>query len=127
MISFLRRQGVRITSYVDDFCLCAQQQLIYDHKRLLIGTLEWLGWVISEEKSSLQPENSKLYIGYKVTTGEHHMLHVPNDRIYKLRQDLKRILSKCHVTARMLARIAGSVFQWRYRQPNLCFAIHTDC
>jgi hypothetical protein len=107
VISFLRRQGVRITSYVDDFCLCAQQQLIHDHKRLLIGTLEWLGWVINEEKSSLQPENSKLYIGYKITTGEKPMLHVPNERIYKLRKDLKRILSKCHVTARMLARIAG--------------------
>ncbi len=107
VISFLRMEGVRITSYVDDFCLCAQQQHIDNHKRLLIGTLSWLGWVINEEKSTLHPESSKQYIGYKITTGENPALHVPNERIYKLRKDLKRVLSKCHITARMLARIAG--------------------
>ena len=77
------------------------------HRKLFLDTLTQLGWVINSEKSSLSPDVTKNYIGYKITTGDKPTLHVPNERIHKLRKDLKRVLAQCHVKARMLARIAG--------------------
>lgn len=107
VVKYLRMRGVRIASYVDDFMLLAEKQCIQSHKDLFLDTLVNLGWVINHEKSSLLPEVTKNYIGYKVTTGKNPTLCVPNERIHKLRKDLKRVLTQCQVKARMLARIAG--------------------
>jgi ribonuclease HI len=77
------------------------------HKRLLLQTLENLGWIINQEKSSLNPETSKEFIGYKISTDGQPMLKIPNARIRKLKRSLAGILQKTHATARLLARIAG--------------------
>ena len=107
VIEYLRLHGLRITSYVDDFILMAQELCIQSHKVVLLDTLCKLGWAINYDKSSLQPEESKTYIGYKITTGDKPTLRIPNERIYKLRKDVKRILTHNTVNARMLARVAG--------------------
>ena len=107
VVKYLRMRGVRVASYVDDFILLSQKQCMQSHRKLFLDTLTQLGWVINSEKSSLSPDVTKNYIGYKITTGDKPTLHVPNERIHKLRKDLKRVLAQCHVKARMLARIAG--------------------
>lgn len=107
VIQYLRTQGLRVTAYVDDFILAAQKELIQSHKSVLLDTLQKLGWVINEQKSSLDPSMTKTFIGYKITTGKTPVLKVPNERLHKLRKDLKRVLTKHQVKARILARIAG--------------------
>ena len=107
VIQYLRMKGLRVTAYVDDFILAAQKESIQSHKTLLLDTLRKLGWVINMQKSSLDPSMTKTFIGYKITTGDTPTLMVPNERLHKLRKDLKRVLAHSQIKARLLARIAG--------------------
>ena len=76
-------------------------------RSIFLDTLRNLGWVINVEKSSLNPGSTKTFIGYKITTGDKPILRIPNERIHRLRKDIKRALAQQHVSARILARIAG--------------------
>ncbi len=107
VIQYLRMRDIRLTSYVDDFILLAQKQHMQSHRSVFLETLCKLGWTLNVDKSSLCPDITKAYIGYKITTGDNPHLKVPNERIHKLRKDIQRILKQCHVKARILARIAG--------------------
>lgn len=107
VVQYLRAQGLRIVAYVDDFILMSTPALMNEQKMLLLQTLENLGWIINLEKSSLNPETSKEYIGYKITTEGQPLLKIPNTRIRKLKRSLVGVLQKTHATARLLARIAG--------------------
>ena len=107
VVQYLRAQGLRLVAYVDDFILMSSPTCMDEHKTLLVQTLENLGWIINQEKSSLNPETSKEYIGYKIITERQPMLKIPNARIRKLKRSLVGILQKTHATARLLARIAG--------------------
>lgn len=107
VISFLRTKGLKVSAYVDDFILLAQQELIQQQTDLMVSTLEKLGWVINMDKSSLVPEMSKEYIGFKIESQERPVLKVPNCRVQKLRKDIKRVLAQQFVKARVLARVIG--------------------
>ena len=50
VISYLRDLGVRLSVYVDDFCLAASRVLITDHTDLLLHTLEDLGFHVNFKK-----------------------------------------------------------------------------
>ena len=106
IIQYLRLKNIRLSSYVDDFILLAQKQCMQS-QRSILDTLRNLGWVINVEKSSLNPGSTKTFIGYKITTGDKPILRIPNERIHRLRKDIKRALAQQHVSARILARIAG--------------------
>ena len=65
---------------------------------MLLSMLSRSGIQINKEKSSLTPQHKKTYVGFIV---------IPHNRIYKLKKDIKRVLSKTSVSARTLARVAG--------------------
>ena len=107
IIQYLRLKNIRLSSYVDDFILLARKQCMQSQRSIFLDTLRNLGWVINVEKSSLNPGSTKTFIGYKITTGDKPILRIPNERIHRLRKDIKRALAQQHVSARILARIAG--------------------
>ena len=77
-------------------------------KDILLSMLSRLGIQINKEKSSLTPQHEKTYIGFIVSTErEAPIISIPHIRIYKLKRDIKRVLSKTSVSARTLARVAG--------------------
>jgi hypothetical protein len=107
VINYLRDvQGLKVSSYMDDIILLGQDN-INAHTKLLVTTLEKLGWIINYDKSSLTPSFEKEYIGYKISTHGTPVLKVPSDRVKKLKRDIKRALTKDTISARVLARIAG--------------------
>ena len=53
MITYLRSISLRVTVYVDDFLLAAEEFCSVDHIDQLIHTLTDLGFIINFEKSQL--------------------------------------------------------------------------
>ena len=107
-IQFLREQGLRICSYVDDVLLMTNKHYATDHKDMVIDTFSDLGLVINFDKSELEGQNVIQYIGFSIhTDGADPWITVPNIRIRKLKKDIRRCLNVGFIQARFLARIAG--------------------
>ena len=108
VVTFLRSLGLRLVLYVDDFILFAQKDAIVNHREQLLTTLKELGWLVNFEKSSLEPEQLKEFIGYLIdNTGEKTIIKIPRNRITRLQKDITCCLKKETVSARALARIGG--------------------
>ena len=110
IIIYLRSIGLRCVMWVDDLLqMCKSNNFISDQDTTL-DVLRRLGLVINFEKSSLNPDISKVYIGYIVTsvgpTGR-PWLKILHQRINKLRCDIKRALGQGYLKARFLAQICG--------------------
>ena len=110
VIAYLRDLGVRLSVYVDDFCLAAPKSLARDHTDLLIDTLTDLGFHINIKKSQLVPVTSLDYIGYTIRVGNANglpFIAAQSRRITQLRRDIGRALKRPSISARSLARLAG--------------------
>jgi hypothetical protein len=107
VVIYLREQRVKLCAYVDDFLVAAPKVRIEHDKDLLIDTLVGLGWYINYEKSSLLPEQDKNYIGYHILTKGDPIIKIPLDRCRKLKKDIKRVIDKKILGARLLARVTG--------------------
>jgi len=109
VIAYLRRLGVRITVFIDDFLILVQVDEAHTVKDLVISTLLKLGWCINWEKSQLLLSQNITYIGYVIdTSGDFPTLCIAKDKIRKLRKDIARAIKVSHMTARVLARITGT-------------------
>ncbi|XP_041860863.1 uncharacterized protein LOC121652254 [Melanotaenia boesemani] len=63
-IAPLRRQGIRLATYLDDWLLLAQsEQEARVHTHVLVEHLSDLGFVINTEKSVLSPAQSIIFLG----------------------------------------------------------------
>ena len=110
VIAYLREQGLRVSVYVDDFCLAAPRALITDHCDLLVHTLADLGIHVNFEKSQLSSSRCLDYLGYTIRVGNEDgfpFIAAQSRRVKQLQRDIKRALNKPLITARTLARIAG--------------------
>ena len=108
IVEYLILQGVRLIAYVDDILVCASSVVIDLHVKVVLETLESLGFKINIEKSSLEPEECKEFLGYLVdTSGDNVLLKVPIKRIKKVCTDIRRALAKPVIRARTLARLIG--------------------
>ena len=108
IIAYLRTLGLKVVVYVDDFILVANETQIYNHKHILLQTLQDLGWVINYEKSSLEPTQVKKYLGHIIDcSGEKCIIRITKERIRKLKRDIRKLIFKGEGSARFLARIAG--------------------
>lgn len=107
VITYLREKNIRLCVYVDDFFLAAHHDDIVQHKKILIDTLVKLGWFINYDKSSLKPDQNKVFIGYNILTNGEPIIRIPTSRCRKLKKDIKRVISKESLSARILARVTG--------------------
>lgn len=68
-IAPLRRQGIRLATYLDDWLLLAQsEQEARAHTRILTLHLQDLGFVINAEKSMLSPAQSIIFLGLSLNS-----------------------------------------------------------
>ena len=111
-IGYLRRNGLRIVSYVDDFILAAKRLEIENHKHFTLSELKHLGFPLNEPKSDLEPSHKKKFIGFIVETCANEdsvKIRIPKERIQRVKRDIKRALKSGCVTARFLACISGQL------------------
>ena len=93
VIIYLRSQGIKILSYLDDIFLCAssRETLILNIKSTL-NILVSLGYYPNYEKSCLVPSQSMLHLGFKFDTIA-MKISVPEDKIQKSRSSAQSLLA----------------------------------
>jgi len=110
VVSYLRNLGLKLVIYVDDGILGAKPNVIIQHRDTLLDLFYELGWCINLEKSFLEPDTSRDFIGYVVSTANadnNVWVKIPRVRIASVRRDISRALNQGAILARALARIAG--------------------
>ena len=64
VMAHLRRRGLRLFAFLDDWLLVAKSEvLLLDHLRILISTTQDLGFLIYWEKSEFVPTRTPSYLG----------------------------------------------------------------
>ena len=108
VVTFLREQGIRLNLYVDDFLICAIASRFRDHTDFVLNTLTDLGLRVNLEKSELEGAQNLLYIGYHVdTSNTFPIIKVDTKRITRLKKQIRCVIKKEFVSARVLAKTAG--------------------
>ena len=104
----MREQGIRLNLYVDDFLICALGSRFRDHTDFVLHTLTDLGLRVNLEKSELEGAQHLLYIGYHLdTSGTFPVIKVDSKRITRLKKQIRCVIKKEFVSARVLAKTAG--------------------
>ena len=67
IVAFLRRQGISIFSYIDDWLVVSgSEERARRDTAITVSLLEDLGWLINREKSNLTPQQSQTYLGARL-------------------------------------------------------------
>ena len=111
VIQYLRScHQLSVMAYVDDFLLASSPACISAALHVCIETMQSLGLNINYEKSCLTPASTVVYLGFNIhcaTPERPPTISVPKSKVTKLKQDIARALKRPHISARLLARIAG--------------------
>ncbi|XP_077306677.1 ubiquitin-conjugating enzyme E2 U isoform X1 [Lithobates pipiens] len=109
LVAFLRGKGLRIHHYLDDILLLAKsQELLLQHREILLSTLHDFGWIVNLKKSSLQPTQKMVFLGAHLDT-ELNRVQLPQAKIQLLIQKMRRLLSASHLSARVCLSMLGSM------------------
>ena len=108
IVSHLRQLGHRLLVYLDDFIGLTKNNSTILRKKFL-KLLRDLGLHISQEKSSLNLEQEKEFLGLLVKTKGRPMFHVPNRKKSDVTKEISRLLARRNepLPARRVARVAG--------------------
>ena len=105
--SFLRRLGVMIFSFLDDFLILASLFLLSKiHTKWTLDVLEWLGFTVNREKSSLVPLQKLEYLGIMLDL-QSLSLSLPLEKVEKILSFCQEGLSSSWLTRRELERLVG--------------------
>ena len=103
----LRKLGIRLVAYLDDFLLMAQERAgILQARDTMMFMLESLGFVINMQKSILEPTKQLEFLGVRVNSGT-MTLTVPEGKAQRLLELCRETEAKTDMTARELARVVG--------------------
>ena len=107
VVSLLRQQGVKLHVYLDDWLIRAdtpeQAQL---HTQTTIRVLQFLGWIITYEKSDLTPSQDFQFIGMQFNTRRFTVAPLPKMRL-KVQSVHQHWMTDPNITARDLHRLLG--------------------
>jgi len=111
-VDYFRSIGIWIVFYLDDFLIVSAslQQSMADRDKVLY-TLRHLGWFVNQEKSSLNPEQKKIYLGFIIDAeSEIPTCRVPAEKLTRVRHDVTCLLNQAQkgpVPSKRVASVAG--------------------
>ena len=106
LLVYLWALGVHLPVYLDDFLIMAHtREQCLEQAQLIIGLLEKLGYLITREKSVLEPTQRLEYLGFLIDTVEMKFF-LPEMKILKIQNLAEKFLSE-QISARQLASLLG--------------------
>ena len=116
IVTHLRQCDINVTVYVDDFCISAKKDCINVCSEFVQCLLQKLGLKIYYEKSSLDPDTCKEFIGYEINTVNSDgniWISIPKRRIRVLKRDIKYVSQKVQCRHVVWPGLLDSVFLWQ--------------
>ena len=107
VLGLLRRQGLRVMNYLDDWLICAQtEQQCRHHVQMLLSHIKDLGLCINDKKCSVQPAHTTQFLGMwlDARTG---LVRLTEDRQDHRSDCLAHIRLGTRVTWRLCLRLLG--------------------
>ncbi|KAL1917129.1 uncharacterized protein VTP21DRAFT_4785 [Calcarisporiella thermophila] len=93
----LRKQGMRLTFYLDDICLMHQsEQKAREQAKVLVEHLETLGFLINKKKSDLSPKKTQVFLGFVINTKTMEIT-LPKEKIARIKQDIKLATTRTRI------------------------------
>ncbi|PIO58674.1 reverse transcriptase [Teladorsagia circumcincta] len=109
--SQLRRRGIRLIVYLDDWLLIDKEKAPLVSKiNLIILLFKKLGLTINETKSQLEPSQTIEFLGITINSTSYE-LHVPERKITSICNAAEKIRKRKKVTLRDIARFIGQEIQ----------------
>ena len=110
VLSYWRSLGIFVVSYLDDFLVTAatREKLLEIRDRIIQPTLEKLGLIREESKGCWKPTQRIAILGLEIDSVLGKVL-IPQQKLEKLMSYLERVKGASILSARELARIAGTV------------------
>ena len=107
VMAFLHLKGISLVPYLDDLLLfnLSRDQLLTDLATVMT-TLESLGWIVNREKSSLLPEQRKMYLGFLIDSLEKKLV-LTQDKAQGLMAVVRSLVAAVDSSLREIMRLLG--------------------
>ena len=108
VIGLLRKQGICLIIYLDDFLLMAStKETLSYHVTLTVTLLEMLG-VVNYQKSQLHPTQSIEFLGFHINSVTLN-ISPPLAKVKSIRKECRKVLENPDIMIRELARLLGKL------------------
>lgn len=109
VVSFLRKRGVRMIAYLDDFLLLGSTKTESNtNTSMAVQLLQSLGFTVNREKSHLEPCQQITFLGF-IINSETLTLSLPMEKVNKIIHKCQNTLAQPTVTAQEIASLLGSL------------------
>ena len=117
VVAHLRKLGLRLSSYLDDWLILNKvQDLLLRDINTALNLLSQLGWIVNKEKSQLVPCQLVIYLGSQFDL-QKGLVFPTQERINKLKLAVQKIL-KGNITARDYMVLLGLIASCLEMIPN---------
>ena len=107
IVNWLRKQGIRVVIYLDDFLIFgSSEEECFKNTKLTIEILLFLGFLIIWEKSIITLEKSCNFLGMLINSVD-MTLELPKDKRIKVREMIECILRSRKIRIQNLAECIG--------------------
>ena len=128
-LSFLRKMGINVLAYLDDFIIIADsyESCLRDTQKC-IAVLQNLGYIVNFEKSSLTPAQSIEHLGL-VIDSVNMTVRITDTKCQNMISLCRQLRAKSHPTILEVAKVLGTMIsylpglelgQMHYRQLEFC-------
>ncbi|CEP08889.1 hypothetical protein [Parasitella parasitica] len=94
ILEHLRSQGIRISAYLDDWLLVADnKELALQQSQMVVSLLRQLGWLVNRKKSVLTPTQQLEHLGFVLHTRK-MTAALPLKKLRDIRRPTKQVLDK---------------------------------
>ena len=107
--AFLRKQGVRVILYLDDFLILGSTyQEVQSHTAMAVFLLEREGFTVNLEKSCLIPTQIITFLGFVIDSTV-EALSLPQEKVLKVKSLCLKAKVTRTIPARQIASVLGTL------------------
>lgn len=104
----LRRKGIRILVYLDDFLVAHQEyHILQRHIQKVLNRLTYLGWQINYKISVITLGKSLVFLSIKCNPWQNER-SLPVEKVFKIKENVENLLHKHKVTLKELQSFSRS-------------------